>query len=163
MFFVVDFMYHLWWIKPHSNLEMFHNFMSTIVWHFSFTLCRFHNISSYWKYKYFCPRRKFYRKSTISQSWKLSNSTIWLKLNRKNSGHKKLFNLAKCARVIFALRLWERLWRFKRPQSWSLQETLTSCNKKLFSQTIADKINENESKLERARNFDICFCAIFDH
>ena len=54
---------------------------------------RFHSNSSYWKYQYFWSRRKFFRKSTTSQNWKLSNDTFRPKPNRKNSVHKKLFNL----------------------------------------------------------------------
>ena len=90
------------------------------------------------------------------------SDTFWPKPNRKGSVHKKAFQFrtfAWCPRIIFALKLWERLWRFMRDLKVEVGRRLGQTTKKLFPQTIADKIYKamliNQAKLDLKKRLDI--------
>ena len=118
---------------------------------FLFSVNIFDNNSSYWNYLQLCLK-KFYQKNTTSQSWKGSNAAFWSKPNRKKSKCSQeatqFRTFGQCTHIIFALKLWERLWSFKRDQNIEICRRVGRL-KKLFNEISLTKLMKWWQKIKQ--------------
>ena len=134
---------------------MFHKTIcSELPQNFSFALYVFNSDSSFWNSPAFAQERQFPCKKNLKP--KLKNCPFLTKTkDGKQCRQKtvKLGSFSELTRFTFVFKILERLWGYKKWNYWKLKR-----NVKLFTQTMAEKINERE---QRAKGFKIWFCVIF--
>ena len=119
---------------------------------FSFSLCIFDNDSSFWKYQYSRLKTRLYRKNTASQSWKPSDDAFWPKPNRKKQCSQKTVPykiFVQCTHIIFALKLWKRLWISNRDQNIEVCRRLGWVTKWVYSDSRAQNSWDRGEKLNK--------------
>ena len=126
---------------------------------FSFALYVFNSDSSFWNSPVFAQERQFPCKKNLKP--KLKNCPFLTKTkDGKQCRQKtvKLGSFSELTRFTFVFKILERLWDIKNETIENWRGMWRAIRTKLFTQTMAEKINERE---QRAKGFKIWFCVIF--